>query len=140
MFAPHVDVFHLSSDASRTCRRLLSLAGFTSALPSECPPHVMEGAGNGRPGVGSPSGGGIRVIDNVSCRRDACTLENPQVTTERDRLTAERQRAGGGTYFRVAHSKRMLTQTRVFTRLRASVYMCLNHMPKTTGKEEKGVF
>lgn len=50
---------------------------------------VMERAGNGQPGVGGPPGGGIRVIDSVSSRRDVYTPENPQVTTKGDRRTTE---------------------------------------------------
>lgn len=38
---------------------------------------MMESAGNGQPGVSSPSGGGIRVIDNVSCRGDIYAGESP---------------------------------------------------------------
>lgn len=45
---------------------------------------MMEGAGNGQPGVSSPLGGGIRLIDDVSCWGDVYAPENPQVTTERD--------------------------------------------------------
>lgn len=78
----------------------------------------MERAGNGQPGVGGPPGGGIRVIDNVSSRRDVYTPENPQVTTKGDRTTTERQSGSvGATCFKAARSQRMLTQTRVFARV-----------------------
>lgn len=50
---------------------------------------MMEGAGNGQPGVSSPSGGGIRVIDDVSCRGDVYAPENPQATKERNRPSVE---------------------------------------------------
>lgn len=60
---------------------------------------MMESAGSGQPGVSSPSGGGICVIDKVSCRQDFYAPENSQVTTERDRPNAERVRKCGKDIF-----------------------------------------
>lgn len=48
-------------------------------------PGVGQGSARGRP----PSGGGIYVIDNVSCRGDVYTPENPQGTVERDSRSVE---------------------------------------------------
>ena len=46
---------------------------------------MMESAGNSQPGLSGPSGGRIRVIDDVSCRGDVYAPEGPQREGQTDR-------------------------------------------------------
>lgn len=123
----HVDLFHLGSGASGTRRR----------PPPPVPGRfhiLMEEAGNGRPGVGSPSGGGIRVIDNVSCWRDGESPRDPPRGT--DWLQRERERGGGDIFEGCTLIEDANTNTCVYAATRVSLHVS-HDVPKTPGREEK---